>query len=136
MDLDEVCKALVATCADQSLWPDEMQGLTLYDVIPTSPEFPCLYPSWPSQLYEFSSRGSCNIDIALTVAVSRANELEAQPQLRKIVSSGLILEALYAAPREQWIDLAFINISNFRPEIFSDSMQALACDFNLSLRTK
>jgi hypothetical protein len=129
MDLQAIRAALVDACHDQ--------GLNLYHDVPTTPELPCLYAGMPVQMYDWSSSGSCTIDIALTLCVSRSDEEVAQPQLSDFISTMQIPNAiLNVSPRMQWVDVAFITIDNFRAASFGETTQVLACDFNFQLRSK
>lgn len=128
MNLQALRAALVDACTGQ--------GLFLYHDVPATPELPCLYAGMPSDMREWSSRGQCTIDLALTLCVSRGDEEVAQKQLSDLLSTLQIPNAVMAATRIQWADVAFVNIDNFRAANFGESMQVLACDHNFTIRTK
>jgi hypothetical protein len=128
MDLQALRQALVDACADQ--------GLTLYADVPTTPELPCLYSGMPTSMYDWSSSGSCSLDIALTLCVSRADEGVAQSQLSGFISTLQIPNGVMNATRIQWVDVAFVNIDNIRAASFGETTQVLAADFNFTIRTK
>lgn len=108
-------------------------GLTPYNFVPASPELPCIYVGLPDQMTEFSSYGSCTVDLKATVAVSRADEETAQMALQDILTIELIARFLQAKS-EFWTEVGFKSISNFRSTTFGNA-ECLAADVNLTIRT-
>lgn len=105
--------------------------VTAYADVPSAPELPCVYPGVPERMYDFSYGGSCVIDIAFTLAVSRADETGAQAVLGALVTEILTL-GLPASTA--FSDVALTSIDNFRAATFGNA-NVLAADFNLSIRT-
>lgn len=123
-DLTALRAALAATQTSIGVYP--------YSDIPSNPEFPAAYAGLPDRLSDFSSGGTCTVEIALVLVVSRADESTAQTELSALLSPAIA--ALFAAPCVEWEDIALVDVGNFRASIFGEA-NCLAVDVNLSLRT-
>ena len=104
-----------------------------YRRVPPSPELPCIYVGLPTNMMDFSSYGSCSLDIAVTACVGRPNEDDGYDQLSAILSTDLI-QRLMTFKSDYWIDIAFKNINNIRATEFGTT-NVYAADINLQLRT-
>lgn len=111
----------------------EGTGLTPYDQVPTSPEFPCIYCGLPTEMQDFASTGSCSVSIPLTVAVSRSDEETAQTQLTDWLNIDLISRFI-RFQSQYWEDIAFISINHFRSVTFGNA-ECLAADLNFAIRS-
>lgn len=106
-----------------------------YTTVPSSgPEFPALYMGFPTILTDYSSTGACSMSISVILAVSRASgDMEAQQQLGDLLGTDII-SRLMRAQSDNWTDIAFTSVNNFRHAKFANA-EVLAADINLQLRT-
>jgi hypothetical protein len=100
--------------------------LTIYDVLPGSPEVPCVVVGWPTQVrYHRTLAGHHEFDLALTIAVPTSDTDAAQHALDELLGDTLI-PAIESYPGI-WRNVVAETAQNIRPETVGDH-QVLAAD--------
>lgn len=133
MDLEQIRADLVGSFAGLTVTVTGIGELEIagYQDTPSSPQLPCVYCGFPTELRDFAWRGSCIADLTLTVCVSRADESTAQAALSALLSAML---AVPIPTGLAFTDVATLSVNNIRATTFGE-INVLAADINFSLRT-
>lgn len=106
-------------------------GYRTYDVLPENAEMPAVLVGWPDEVrYYVDGSGGVEVDLDVTIAVDRADWVEAQRQLDAALDPAGPPAAIAAHVTDAWRQAIVTTAGNVRP---IESPPCLAVDLSVSV---
>lgn len=114
------------------------EGYTVYDLMPSDPELPCVVIPWPDQIsYMHDARGGCEIAFTLLVAAPDLDFQEAQERIDDVLSVPGLPSQIYGYRPEVavWRGLSVNSATNIRREQAQNNRTYLIADIQITIIT-